>query len=217
MKPEPTPSLERFLDPSEVCLLPPAELTERLAWVRAEILPHATETIRLEDGLAIELRESGALAEQLDHWIALESECCAGITFERRSSANPGHLRFEIRGVDPNAALLQALTVPSRQKLDVGVPEPSSALRIAKAAGTGLTLSLLVCCVVPIAAAALLGAAAAPLAALDGPIPIAAGAVLGGAGAWLWLGGRARDGSTFRRRSSDEALGSGSDGCSPNC
>ena len=190
------------LDPLEICTLPPRGRDDRLAWVRQEILPHAAETIRLEDGLAIELGASPALTEKVDRWIALERECCPGITFERRSSATPGRIRFEMHGVDPNASLLKALGAPEAQ--------PAGRARLAKAAGAGFTLSLFVCCVVPMAAGALLGAAGAPLAALDGPIPIAAGSVVGGAGTWLWLGRR-------RRTAADQNLEAAESSCGPNC
>ena len=47
-----------------------------------------------------------------------------------------------------------------------------------------------VCCVLPVAAVALLGGIAAPLMSLDGPLPMALGAALGGAAGWRWLGRR---------------------------
>ncbi len=199
---EPTPTSETpptRLDPAEICTLPPRDRADRIAWVRGEILPHAAETMRLEDGLAIELNASPALVEKVDRLIALERECCAGIRFERHSSATPGRVRFEIHGVDPNASMLRAL----------GAPEANSAngARVATAAGAGLALSLFVCCIVPIAAGALVGAAAAPLAALDGPIPIAAGSLVGGAGAWLWLGRRRRTAAAQKLEVAESACG----------
>jgi len=169
------------LDPAEVCTLPAGGLEDRLAWIRDEILPHVVETVRLDRGLAFELAMAPGLSEKLDRLIELERECCSGISFECAASATPGRLRLEVRGIDPDTAIFRSLRVPA-------APPPAGA-RVAKAAGIGALASFFVCCVLPVAALALLGAAAAPLASLDGPGPIAAGALIGGTVAW-WLLGR---------------------------
>ncbi len=175
-------------DPVEVCTLPAEDILDRLAWIQREILPHAVETVRLDRGLAIELASEPGLAEKLDHLIELERECCSGIVFERHTGATPGGLRLEIHGIDPDASVFESLNVQGTAM--------SARARFTKAAGAGVFGSLFVCCVLPIAAVALLGGVAAPLASLDGPGPIAAGAVLGGAGAWRWLGRRRPRGGT---------------------
>ena len=190
-----------MVDPAEICTLPPEDLTERLAWVRAEILPHAIETVRLQRGLAFELTPVPGLVEKLDRLIELERECCSGIDFERLASATPGGLRLEVRGIDPDAAIFQSLGVPEAQA-------PVRA-RIAKAAGIGALGSLVVCCVLPGAAVAVLGAAAAPLTSLDGPGPIAAGALIGGTVAWRWLG--------RRRTRAGPTAGASPTACGPDC
>ena len=170
------------LDPAEVCTLTADGLGDRMAWIQREILPHAVETGRLERGLAIEMAAAPGLEEKLDRLIQLERECCSEIVFERCESAVPGRLRLEVRGVDPDAAVFHSFHVP-RAKAPVRA-------RLAKAAGTGVMASVFVCCVLPVAAVALVGAVAAPLVALDGPGPIAAGALGGGFAAWRWLGRR---------------------------
>lgn len=167
------------VDPADVCTLSPSGLEQRIAWLRAEILPHTIETERLHGGLALELAHAPGLEAKLDRWAALERECCSELVFERRESRAEGRLRFEIRGLDPDAANFPSLRIARA--------EPSQRARLAKAAGFGLGSSLLVCCVIPIVAGMLFGAAAAPLASLDGPLPIAAGALLGGLAAWRWL------------------------------
>ena len=167
-------------DPAEICSLPEQGRSDRLAWVRREILPYAVETVRPERGLALELTSAPGLAEKLDRLIELERECCSELVFERRASATPGGLRLEIYGIDPDSAGCQSLQLQLRG--------PSLRARFAKAAGAGVVGSLFVCCVLPIAAVALLGAAAAPLMSLDSPGPIAVGALLAGAAAWKWLG-----------------------------
>lgn len=100
------------LDLAEVCTLTPKGLSERLAWIRDEILPHARFSERLDSGLAWELDPAPGLAEKLDHLVALERECCRGIVFERRNGAQRGGLRLEVRGIDPEAAVFRALDVP---------------------------------------------------------------------------------------------------------
>jgi hypothetical protein len=191
------------LDPAAVCSLSPEGLGQRIAWIRDEILPHARRTERRESGLAWELEAVPGLAEKLDHLIALERECCAGIVFARAEASEPGGLRLEVRGIDPDAAVFRALQVQR--------PENSTVAwgRLAKAGGLGALLSFLVCCVLPLVAALIVGsAAAAPLAALDRPWVIGLGSVPGAVAAWLWL----------RRRSSDRAPGHRTTGaCGPGC
>ncbi len=169
----------------DVCSLPGEALEERLDWIGREILPHAVETERLDRGVALELEDAGGVAEKVDLLIGLERECCPSVAFEAAPSAEPGRLRLEIRGIDPDEPALRALE-------PAAPAEPRASTRVATAAGIGIAASLFVCCVVPIAAGALLGAAAAPLAALDAPLPIASAALLGGFLAWWWLGRRAR-------------------------
>jgi len=190
------------LDPAEVCTLSTADLGERMAWIRDEILPHARRTERLRSGLAWELDPAPGLAEKLDHLIALERECCRGIVFARTDASTPGGLRLEVRGIDPDAAVLRRLQV--RREGDRG-----RWTLLAKAGGLGALASLVVCCVLPLFAAALVGsAAAAPLAALDQPSSIGLGTLSGTAAAWWWL----------RGRSASRATGTGAHGaCGPGC
>jgi hypothetical protein len=190
------------LDPQEICTLSGNEVDERLTWIRDEILPHATRTVRRSRGLDIELEMAPGLGAKLDRLVALERECCAGISFERADGPEPGRHRLEIRGADPNAAIFRPLLA-----VDESMPTKSS--RAARAAGVGVLASLFVCCVVPLAAGALIGSAAAPLAGLDHPAPIAGGALMGGFAAWWWMGRGPKHGR------SEGA--SGSTGCGPGC
>jgi hypothetical protein len=100
------------MDPVSSCTLADDELANRLAWIRAEILPHARGMERLADGVAWELAEAPGLAEKLDRLIELERACCSSLVFARTASATPGGLRLEIRGVDPDAEILRALEAP---------------------------------------------------------------------------------------------------------
>lgn len=170
-------------DPAEICTLPPEGMQDRLTWIKREILPHAIETVPLENGLAVELRAVPGLVERVDRLVALESDCCSSITWRRAESSKSDHLRLEVLGVKPDAEIFRSLNVP---QATATLPTH----RLGKAAGFGLLSSFVVCCVLPIAAGTLLGGAAAPLAGLDGPAPLAAGALLGGGAAWWWLGRR---------------------------
>jgi hypothetical protein len=190
------------LDPQEICTLPGDEVSERLSWIRDEILPHATRTVRRSQGLDIELESAPGLETKLDRLVALERECCAGITFERVDGPTPGRHRLEIRGADPDARVFRPL-------LAVGDANAQRGSRAAKAAGVGVLASLFICCVVPLAAGALIGSAAAPLAGLDHPAPIAGGALLGGLLAWWWMGRRPKNART--------GSASESTGCGPEC
>jgi hypothetical protein len=173
------------LDPAEVCTLPKDGLNERMAWIRDEILPHARATESLASGLAWELDPAPGLSEKLDRLIALERECCRGIVFERAEASVPGRLRLEVRGIDPAAAVFGTLPVPRERP-------PARWALLAKAGGLGVLVSLVVCCGVPLLAAALVGGgAAASLAAFDQPWVIALGTLPGAAAAWWWLRGRA--------------------------
>ncbi|MCP5058938.1 MAG: hypothetical protein GY937_19725 [bacterium] len=169
------------IDPAEICTLPPDGMQDRLAWVEREILPHAIETVPIENGLALELTAAPGLAEKVDRLIELESDCCSSITWQRVERRESDHLRLEILGVKPDAEIFRSLNVPQT------APGRQSR-RLGKAAGFGVLSSFVVCCVLPIAAGALFGAAAAPPTGLDEPAPLAAGALLGGAAAWWWLG-----------------------------
>jgi len=174
-------------DPLEVCTLPPSDLSERLEWIRREILPHATGQERLPDGVAWQLRDAPGLADRLDRLIELEADCCSSLSFTQLPGSAPGTRRLEIRGVDPDSAILQGLFPASPAD-----PKPANAgvgRRLGRAAGLGTALSIFVCCVLPIGAAALLGAtAAAPLASLDQPWIIAGSGLLFGSAAFVWQG-----------------------------
>lgn len=158
------------VDPEAICSLPPDDLQGRLAWIRAEILPHALGRERLEDGVAWELADAPGLAAKLDRLVALERACCGGVVFAHRPGRRAGRRRLEVRGVDPDARVFAA---------------PGA--RASRAGGLGALASLFVCCVLPAVIAAALGASlAAPLASLDHPTVIGATAVAFAAGALAW-------------------------------
>ena len=170
-------------DPLESCTLPPDALGERLAWIRAEILPHAVATERISGGVAWELDDAPGLAAKLDRLVELERECCSGIVLSPHPRGPAGRRRLEVLGIDPDADVLAGIHPAA------GRPQPLGR-RLARAAGLGTLLGLLLCCALPLAATALLGASAAALLALDTPWVIASAALVCGAGAFA-LQGRA--------------------------
>jgi hypothetical protein len=220
--PDPT-TRKAHVDPLAVCTLDGEAMSERLAWVRSEIFPHAIAGERLDDGVAWELDDAPGLAAKLDRLVALERECCSGIDFEHLPSQEPGQRRLEIHGVDPDAAVFASLNLAGigsgKNSVERGekLPAPAEnsaettrlASRLAKAAGAGTLLSLFVCCVLPIAAVAVLGAAvAAPFASLDDPWIIGGAALASGALAFAWQS---------RKRTATPATRAGAASCGPDC
>jgi hypothetical protein len=196
-------SILEGLDPLDVCTLPKIERSERLTWIREEILPFAVGAHRSADAITWELRDAPGLAARLDSLIALERECCAGITLQHAPSTTRGQRRFEVRGIDPSSELFSAVQFgpAERERLS---------RRLAKAAGFGTALSLMVCCVAPIAATALLGAAAAaPFTSLDTPWIIGGAAVLAGGASFGWQNRRAR--------SAPASADTSTNACGPDC
>ncbi len=193
--------LDTTMREAGACTLDEDGLGERLAWIRAEILPHALSREVLPDGVSWTLRDVPGLAAKLDTLVALERDCCSGLVFEHGPGASAGQRRLEVRGIDPHAAVFSALAIDESRK-------GTTVTRLAKAAGTGTLLGLLVCCVLPIAGAAVLGASgAAFLTSLDDPGVIGGAALVFG-GATFVLQGRRR-----RTRTSVAA----SPACGPDC
>jgi len=190
------------IDPAEICTLAPEGIADRQAWVREAILPHAVDREQSASGLAWEFEDVPGLAAKLGQLVEKERGCCSGIDFVHGRSTATGRLRLEVRGIDPHSPVFASL------EPGTGAAPPVVA-RLAKALGVGAALSLLVCCALPIALAALLGAtAAAPFALLDDPFVIGGAALLSGGAAFVWVG----------RKHRAAAIGVGTDGvCGPGC
>jgi hypothetical protein len=97
------------MDAAPFCTLPADALAQRVAWIRAEVLPHARHVERLDAGVAWELDDAPGLTEKLDRLIALERECCATLVFARAASTSPGRIRLEIRGEGTEAEIFRTL------------------------------------------------------------------------------------------------------------
>lgn len=188
-------------DPVDVCVLDDAALGERLAWLGRNVVPHVTRAHRREHGWLLEITDEEGMTQKLDQWSEFERACCSGIVFERVSGAPEGALHFEIRGANPAASVFapfEELRAPDKNRVRGTVVQ---------SVGVGLFASVFVCCLLPIAAVAALGSAAAPVMGLDGLVPMSmTGIGVGGAYAW------------WRSRSQRDSTGSsaGSD-CGPGC
>lgn len=192
-----TDSSDRLLDPVEVCTLSPDQLAERSKWIRSEILARALGKRRTDFGVAVEIADSPGMRERIDHWIELEGECCSSIRFERRESTEPGCVRVEIPGVDPDATFLDALPDLDDDVSSAGParPEtPGGVGRFLRAGGIGALASIFTFCVLPMLLVSVLGAlfggvaASVPLAALDDPLWIGLGTLVAATGVWWWTG-----------------------------
>lgn len=168
-------------DPEAICTLPPEALEGRLAWIRDDLLPFALEREDLAaDVIAWRFAPVAGLDAALDRLVELERACCSAIDFQVEPATVGRGPRLVMRGVDPDAPIF-ATPLPG------AAPEASTLRRGLRALGFGTAASLLVCCVLPLAAGALFGAAvAAPLAGLDQPLVIVLAAVVFGAAGFFW-------------------------------
>ena len=166
------------------CSLSPEALQGRLSWIRDEILPHAVTTERADDGITWELDDAPGLAARLDQLVALERQCCPGLQLAHATDPSTGRRRLQVAGIDPDAAIFTSLQVEAKRRSPLGG-------RVAKAAGFGAVASLLLCCVIPLSAAAILGTAAATdFKQLENPVVLAGFALVFGVAVFAWLGRR---------------------------
>lgn len=170
-------------DIREVCQLSGEALTARRGELRRELLPHVRGRERLPDGIALGFEASDAMRAALTAFVDFERRCCPGLRVSW--SETEGALRLEIRGLDPDADVLEDLGVPAERSWMPGLAGA------ARSAVGGVGGAFVLFCLVPMGAAALLGAElAAPLRALDHPLVIGlGGAALAG---WLWRRERRR-------------------------
>jgi hypothetical protein len=111
-----------------VCSLSDEQLEERRAMVRAEILPHVRKVERIEGGFAIETDATPELREKLQDFVALERRCCSSVHWDLSEVPHSGRVRLDVRGLDPDAALLRW-----REQRPGSRCEPSSTSRSTRA------------------------------------------------------------------------------------
>ena len=167
----------------EVCSLPENRLRDRISMIRREIAPHAVARRERADGIAWDFPASPEMEAKLENLIGLERQCCGGLEWGLVADPASQRLTLEVGGVDPKTFAPLMEVTPGRP------PRGSGPLGLlAKAGGIGVGVSLVVCCVLPIGAAALLGAAvAAPFAKLDHPLVIVGASLAFAIPAWGWL------------------------------
>jgi hypothetical protein len=91
-----------------VCSLPSDQLSDRLAMIRREILPHATRRQVLADGVAVEFAHTAEMEKTLEDLVAFERKCCSGLTWSlTRPSADV--LRLSVEGLGPDSDLFGPL------------------------------------------------------------------------------------------------------------
>lgn len=170
MEPEPVSGEIR-----KICSLDEAAFAARRKELLAGFIEHIVSKEALPDGIAFHFARSPAQRTELEDFVAFERECCSGIDFEILDRGET--LRLEVRGFAAGSDLHDALLSGGSRAVrdEPAVAQPSRWSHGLKAAGVGSFAGLLVCCVVPLAIAATLGAAvAAPFATLDQPAVIAA-------------------------------------------
>ena len=159
------------------CTLSSRDYEERERWVRDELLPHATGRVETETGMDITFPGTDRFGATLRDFVEHERDCCTG------------SVRFEARR-DADAWVLVVIGARLREggleRLPAVAPAPRGRVRRALAAGgLGVAGALALFCGVPLAVAAVLGAAAAtPLLGLDHPLVVGAGALAFAAVAW---------------------------------
>jgi hypothetical protein len=138
------------------------------------------------DGVVLRFDATSEMRSELDEFIAFERGCCPTLGFSVHESSRG--LDLEILGVDPDSELFDGFS---------SQPETSSHAtrrwcRALSSVGLGTVGALTICCVLPMAALALFGAAiAAPLTSLDHPWVISSMALGLAAVLWLWQKRRA--------------------------
>ncbi len=167
------------------CTLEGDRLEDRLTMIRRELLPRVKGTHELADGLIYEFDASPSMHTQLNEFVAFERTCCGSLQWNVRETSTKLHLHID--GIDPRALRAQI----------EGAAEPESGYavgRVAKAAGIGFSGAFLVCCILPLGVALVLGAAViAPFAFLDSPLWMGVGTLVFAVPAWFLLARKRRD------------------------
>ncbi len=161
------------------CTLSSSDYADRARWVREELLPHATNRIETATGMDLLFPDRERFGATLRDFVEHERSCCAGpVRFETRRE--PEGWVLEVTGARLQGSTLEIMP-PERARRAAGLR------RLLAAGGVGAVGSLALFCGVPLAVAALGGAAAAaPLLRLDHPLVIGTGAVALSLGVWAY-------------------------------
>jgi hypothetical protein len=171
----------------EICNLPSEERKTRIVGFRRELLPLVKNRRAFANGMNLDFEYSEGLEGKLEELITFERVCCSDLKWEL-SRPQENELSLTVSGILPNSPMFETIE-------DEDIPLRSNSgfsMQLAQSLGLGTTAALILCCVAPMALAAVAGVAiAAPLARLDDPLMIAAGSLALTIPAWFWLRRRA--------------------------
>lgn len=175
-----TPSLE------DVCSLDALSLQERLDFIRSEIAPLVVSREFGEGRAVWEFDESPQVRNSLEGLIELERDCCASWRFELGEASDSDRLRLSVEGDGAGSALVKVLgDANSGDSGSVRNEATGNFGRALRAGGIGFFVSFAVCCLLPLAGAAVFGGSVLAAAVyLDTPLAIAIGTL--GFGAIVW-------------------------------
>jgi hypothetical protein len=93
------------------CSLPEAQLPDRIAAIRRDILPHLKHTTQRAGEVTWQFDWSLELEAKLERFVAFERQCCGSLEFELRSEQEREsrglRLRLAGEGAEAFAALLE--------------------------------------------------------------------------------------------------------------
>jgi hypothetical protein len=170
----------------DVCSLDALSLQERLDFIRREIAPLVVRREFSEGRAAWEFAESPPVRDTLEGLIELERDCCATWRFELDEVPDANRLRLSVEGDGAGSALVEVLGDSDSDEPAAARRKSTGKLGLAlRAGGLGFLVSFTVCCILPLAAAAVFGGSVLAVAVyLDTPLAIAIGTLGFGAIAW---------------------------------
>jgi len=84
---------------ASVCSRSPEELRERIATVRTELLPRVVEKAKRSGGFTWEFEDTPELRRKLEELVALERQCCGGLSWTLEDLAHASRLRLAVDGM----------------------------------------------------------------------------------------------------------------------
>ena len=195
---------------TSVCSLPADQYEDRVAMIRAEILPKALRRERLANGVALEFGAGAEMQRTLEELVAFERQCCSALAWNL-SDGTGGAIRLSVEGLSPDSDFFRAVGgTGAAGQASAGASDDASptvrsrVVRALQAAGLGAGLAFFLCCIAPMLLAMVVGwSVVAPLFALDSPAGIAGATVVLAVPSWYWLA---------RRSGAQEGAGCG-EGC----
>lgn len=173
-------------DIRNICQLSDEDLEARRVDLGRRLAPKLRGRRNQSDGVTLSFDATPEMREELDAFVAFESECCPSLNLSLSEAT--GELQLEMRGIDPSAELFadEGLAAAS-DAADLDTEGSSRWRPVLDSIGLGALGALALCCVLPMALVAAFGTAVAvPFSMLDNPWLISANAFLFAAGIWLW-------------------------------